>query len=62
MTISTDQKYEIYPKPTLEELENAELIIAEALQELKLEPKKTAQQIWREFEEVREEIIKQYNN
>jgi len=62
MTISTDQTYETYPKPTLEELENAELIIAEALQEFELEPKKTAQQIWREFEEVREEIIRQYNN
>ncbi len=62
MTISTDQIYETYPKATPEEIENAELIIAEALQELELEPKKTAQQIWREFEEVRQEIIRQHNN
>jgi hypothetical protein len=34
----------------------------EALKELELKPTKTAQQIWREFEEVREEIINQHKN
>ena len=62
MTISKDKEYEIYSKPTLEELQKAELIMFEALKEFESEPTKTALQIWREFEEVREEIINQYDN
>ena len=60
MSVSSYQEsYEVYPKPTEAELEMAHKIIAEALAELESEPPKTAQETWKEFEELRQDIIKQ---
>ena len=59
MSVSSYQKYSIDPQPTKDELEIADKIIAEALAELESEPPKTAQESWKEFERIREEIIKQ---
>ena len=63
MSVSSCQEsYEVYPKPTEEELASAREIVAEAKKRVKANPPKTAQEAWAKFETVRQKIIASLNN
>ena len=59
---SYQESYEVYPKPTEEELVKAREIVAEGKLRAKLNRSKTPQEAWAKFDEVRRKIRDSANN